>query len=201
MKPTLKAPGTKHLKLTYYELVSNNAFKFYLRRYTKVAKVLGKILNRVLGGAFQSWYDVLQESKNQEEKMQELLKQAVLKMLRATLAKSFNRWRDYAVEHAEMMRKLKMAAMKMVKAKLAACFAKWQDFVADAIEERAHMEEMMKKAMGKFMNRYMAQAFERWHEATLEHGEMRRIIMGTLLLLRHPPCLPTLVSCFGTHIL
>jgi len=28
--------------------------------------VLGKILNRVLAGAFQSWYDVLQESKDHE---------------------------------------------------------------------------------------------------------------------------------------
>jgi hypothetical protein len=34
MNPTLKAPGTKRLKLKYDELVSNFAFKFNLRRYT-----------------------------------------------------------------------------------------------------------------------------------------------------------------------
>ena len=33
IKPTLKAPGTKRLKLKYDELLSNVAFKFNLRRY------------------------------------------------------------------------------------------------------------------------------------------------------------------------
>jgi hypothetical protein len=33
MKPTLKAPGTKRLKLDYDEPLSNHAFKFNLRRY------------------------------------------------------------------------------------------------------------------------------------------------------------------------
>jgi hypothetical protein len=33
IKPTLKAPGTKRLKLNYDELLSNFAFKFNLRRY------------------------------------------------------------------------------------------------------------------------------------------------------------------------
>jgi len=33
MKPTLKAPGTKRLKLQYGEPLSNFAFKFNLRRY------------------------------------------------------------------------------------------------------------------------------------------------------------------------
>jgi len=36
MKPTLKAPGTKRLKLNCDEQLSNSAFKFNLRRYTKV---------------------------------------------------------------------------------------------------------------------------------------------------------------------
>ena len=33
IKPTLKAPGTKRLKLKYDELLSTFAFKFNLRRY------------------------------------------------------------------------------------------------------------------------------------------------------------------------
>jgi len=36
IKPTLKAPGTKHLILKYDEPPSNFAFKFNLRRYTEV---------------------------------------------------------------------------------------------------------------------------------------------------------------------
>ena len=36
MKPTLKAPRTKRLKLKYDEPISNFAFKFNLRRYTEV---------------------------------------------------------------------------------------------------------------------------------------------------------------------
>ena len=35
IKPTLKAPGTKPLKLKYGKLVSNFAFNFNLRRYIK----------------------------------------------------------------------------------------------------------------------------------------------------------------------
>ena len=35
IKPTLKAPGTKRLKLEYDGLLSNFAFKFNLRRYTQ----------------------------------------------------------------------------------------------------------------------------------------------------------------------
>jgi hypothetical protein len=34
IKPTLKAPGTKRLKLQYDEPLSNFAFNFNLRRYT-----------------------------------------------------------------------------------------------------------------------------------------------------------------------
>ena len=33
VNPTLKAPGTKRLKLKYYELLSISAFAFKLRRY------------------------------------------------------------------------------------------------------------------------------------------------------------------------
>jgi len=36
MKATLKAPGSKRLKLEYDNLLSNSAFKLNLRRYTKV---------------------------------------------------------------------------------------------------------------------------------------------------------------------
>ena len=35
IKPTMKAPGTKLLKLDFDELLSSFAFKFDLRRYTK----------------------------------------------------------------------------------------------------------------------------------------------------------------------
>ena len=35
IKPRLKAPGTRRLKLQYDELLSTFAFKFDLRRYTK----------------------------------------------------------------------------------------------------------------------------------------------------------------------
>jgi len=38
MKPTLKAPGTKRLKLEHDKLLSNFAFNFNLRRYTKVKR-------------------------------------------------------------------------------------------------------------------------------------------------------------------
>jgi len=34
IKPTLKAPGTKHLKLKTEKLLSNFGFKLHLRRYT-----------------------------------------------------------------------------------------------------------------------------------------------------------------------
>jgi hypothetical protein len=34
VKPTLKAPGPKHLKLQYDRLLSSFAFSFKLRRYT-----------------------------------------------------------------------------------------------------------------------------------------------------------------------
>jgi len=33
MKPMLKAPGIKRLKLQYYDLLSNFTFNFNLRRY------------------------------------------------------------------------------------------------------------------------------------------------------------------------
>jgi ABC-type multidrug transport system ATPase subunit len=36
MKPVLKAPGTRHLKPRYDELLLNVAFKFNLRRYTSL---------------------------------------------------------------------------------------------------------------------------------------------------------------------
>jgi len=35
IKPSLKAVGTKRLKLKYYKLLSNFAFNFNLRRYTQ----------------------------------------------------------------------------------------------------------------------------------------------------------------------
>ena len=38
MKPKMKALGTERLKLTYDNLLSRFAFKFNLRRYSKVVK-------------------------------------------------------------------------------------------------------------------------------------------------------------------
>ena len=37
IKPTLKAPGTKRLKVKYDGLLSSFSFKFHLRRYTEGA--------------------------------------------------------------------------------------------------------------------------------------------------------------------
>jgi hypothetical protein len=37
IKPTFKAPGTKRLKLKYAVPLSNFAFKFNIRRYTKMS--------------------------------------------------------------------------------------------------------------------------------------------------------------------
>jgi hypothetical protein len=47
MKPTLKAPGTKLLKLQCQKLVSSFGFNFNLRRYiqAKVAKLRGVVAN------------------------------------------------------------------------------------------------------------------------------------------------------------
>ena len=47
IKRTLKAPGTKRLKLKYDQVVSNFAFKINLRRYKKVAAA--KLLMRRAG--------------------------------------------------------------------------------------------------------------------------------------------------------
>jgi len=40
IKPTLKAPGTQRLKLEFDDLLSTSAFKFNLRRYTKVTMTM-----------------------------------------------------------------------------------------------------------------------------------------------------------------
>ena len=49
MKPMLKAPGTKRLKLEYDELLRSFAFKLYLRRYTKVGFRGGGTVVRAAG--------------------------------------------------------------------------------------------------------------------------------------------------------
>jgi len=48
IKPKLKPPGTKRLKLAYDGLLSNFAFKFNLRRYTKDTLDMEKKLNETV---------------------------------------------------------------------------------------------------------------------------------------------------------
>jgi len=48
IKPTLKAPGTKRLKLKYDKLLSSFAFKFNLRRSTKAGAVFGGLASAPL---------------------------------------------------------------------------------------------------------------------------------------------------------
>jgi len=43
IKPTLKAPGTKRLKLKYDEWPSNFGFNFNLRRYIEAAEKRNKV--------------------------------------------------------------------------------------------------------------------------------------------------------------
>jgi len=43
MKPTLKPPGTKRLKLEYDKLLSNFGFKINLRRYSKATWKVVKV--------------------------------------------------------------------------------------------------------------------------------------------------------------
>ena len=57
IKPTLKAPGTKRLKLKYEQLLSTVGFNFNLRRYNKDA--FENEIRQVLGRALQSFPDCL----------------------------------------------------------------------------------------------------------------------------------------------
>jgi hypothetical protein len=43
MKPNLKASGPERLRLSYDELLSTVAFKFNLRRYTKLYQVVDEV--------------------------------------------------------------------------------------------------------------------------------------------------------------
>ena len=54
IKPKLKPPGTKRLKLECDGLLSNFGFKFNLRRYTKVAAQAGACSAAVQAGGLQS---------------------------------------------------------------------------------------------------------------------------------------------------
>jgi hypothetical protein len=56
MKPTLKAPGAKRLKLNYVELLSNFAFNFNLSRYNVVISLTVKKGSSVKAGGFQRGY-------------------------------------------------------------------------------------------------------------------------------------------------
>jgi hypothetical protein len=47
MKPTLRAPGTKRLKLKHCVPLSNFAFKLKLRRYTEAAEAVAAGLAEV----------------------------------------------------------------------------------------------------------------------------------------------------------
>jgi len=51
MKPLLKAPGTKRLKLEYDELLSSFAFKFNVRRYTLESTTTYSVATRSTAGA------------------------------------------------------------------------------------------------------------------------------------------------------
>ena len=52
MKPKLKPPGTKRLKLKHDVLLSTFAFKFNLRRYTLYQQLLAWMVHGLLAGAY-----------------------------------------------------------------------------------------------------------------------------------------------------
>jgi hypothetical protein len=54
IKPTLKAPGSKRLKLKLEELLSNFAFKFDLRRYI-MTRVAARWSKRTMARGFHRW--------------------------------------------------------------------------------------------------------------------------------------------------
>jgi hypothetical protein len=66
IKPTLKAPGTKRLKLEYDVLLSNFAFRFNMRRYSKGLKML---INRQLGEGWNHWKNLLEQKRGNEDKV------------------------------------------------------------------------------------------------------------------------------------
>ena len=59
MKPTLKAPGSKRLKLEHEKLLSNVGFNFNLRRYTKETF-------DPKGCSSDDYYDVLASAQRRE---------------------------------------------------------------------------------------------------------------------------------------
>jgi len=63
IKPTLKAPGIKLLKLKYDNPLSNFAFEFNLRRYIK----------RALITSWRNWRDTIEESQRQSDVAMKIL--------------------------------------------------------------------------------------------------------------------------------
>jgi len=59
IEPTLKAPGTKRLKLKYDVALSNFAFNFNLRRYTEVSMTTCTSSARPRSEAFGVWMQIV----------------------------------------------------------------------------------------------------------------------------------------------
>ena len=64
---------------------------------------------------------------------------------------------------------LKMAAVRMSKGTLSKAFYRWLEMV----EEIKQQERILKKAVGKFMNRHMAMAWDCWMEIVDKRRQMK----------------------------
>ena len=73
----------------------------------KVARAIGKMMNRIMAAAFETWWFQVLDTREHNKKMELVLHKAVKRMQNIVVTRAFHRWAEYAAERGAMRRKVR----------------------------------------------------------------------------------------------
>lgn len=129
----------------------------------KIKRSLAKLMNRALSGAFDRWYEMVEESKEMKFKLRKYFHRMMNKQLSDGFTLWYQYWQDAvrAREEAAILgelnavkeARLKQFMMKLMNSQLLGAWEKWM--------ELHEMVRKIKIAVGRMRNKAMSAAFVR----------------------------------------
>ena len=156
----------ERLKSELGALTESNAkleSRFEQQHSTLVAKVVGRMQNTAMSGAFSQWRENVAEAK----RLRGVMARFSAQMANRTLASAYRAWEEWSSRRIAERRLIKRVAARFQNRHMAAMYSSWTDYVADRKSARSLIVRLVLRSA----NKELGHGFVVWMRATQAAAE------------------------------